>query len=141
MTGDPTERARRVVAAHLAAGERIEVALPAGFYDAPTRRNLVRQLELFLGVQLGHPRALVLTTRRLLVLPLAAKDKPGEGWYVAQLATATGLRATGWQERGGLCVVCLEGRLGERRLVLRARDTDRGRTLARLLGLTAPTPG
>lgn len=134
MAADPTARARGVVAAHLVAGERIETALPGGFYDPPSRKNLVRQLELFLGVQLGHPRALVLTNRRLLVLPLRAKDKPGEDWYLAQLATGRGLRAHRWQERGGLRVIGLQSSVGERRLVLRARDEDRGRTFARILG-------
>jgi len=127
-----------VVAAHLVAGERIEVAVPGGFYDPPTRRTIVRRLELFLGVQLGHPRALVLTNRRLLVLPLRARDRAGEDWYAVQLATGRGLRATGWQERGGLRVVPLSSPVGPRMLVLRARDEERARTLARVLGGSPP---
>jgi len=134
---DRTEPARRVVAAHLLPGERIETAVPGGFYDPPRRLSLVRHLEGFLGIQLGHPRALVLTNRRLLVLGLQAKDRPGEGWYAVQLDVRR-VRATGWQERGSLRVVRLATGAGERRLVLRSRDDDRGRQLATALG--APLP-
>lgn len=133
---DPTRRAREVVARHLVSGERIETALPGGFYDPPRRTSLSRHLEGFLGVRLGRDRALVVTNRRLLVLSLHAKDGPGEGWYVAQLGTGRGLRATAWQSRGDLRLLRLDGPMGERRLVVRARHEDRARTLAKALRLT-----
>jgi len=133
---DRTEAARRVVAAHLLPGERIETALPGIFADSPTRRNVLRQLEMFLGLPLGRRRALVLTNRRLLVLPLRARDRPGEGWFVVQL-DARRVRATGTTTRGGLRLVPLRTGVGDRLLLLATALDERGSVLARLLGAPA----
>jgi len=133
----PTQRARALVAHHLVRGKRVESDLPRGFYDpAPPAGRRARNVELFLGVQLGHPPALVLTNR-LLVVPLAGRDKRRRRLVrraACHRAGPQGDRATGWQERGPLRVVRLQGPVEERRVVVRAC------TLAPLLGHAVPEP-
>jgi len=130
---DRTTRARRVVDRHLLPGELVEAAVYGAFRDPLRRLSPLQRLEGFFGVLLGKAGVLVLTDRRLLVLPARARERPGDRWLTAQL-NRRGVLATAVEELGGLLEVTLTTGVGARRLLFRRREVALGKDLARRLG-------
>ncbi len=136
MATDRTERARGVVQRHLLPGEHIRAACVTGLRDEPMGLGLITRAERAFGVILGSFGVAVLTSERLVWLPVRARDRSGNRWYRAQFA-ARGLLAVELQDRGGLRELTLHTGVGERRLLARRKDAAQFRRLADGLGLRA----
>ena len=134
MAADRTDRARGVVQRHLLPGEHIRAACVTGLRDELTGLGLLTRAERAFGLILGSFGVAVLTSERLVWLPVRARDRSGNRWYRAQFA-APGLLAVELTGHGGLCELTVRTGLGERRLLARRKDAAQFQRLAEGLGL------